>query len=340
MSVSRTSRCLFCSFRQVAKRKPVLRRDIHASPIRFQNKPKAGDDDLPQQYTQSRKLTDEEIKTNFTPAQAAAIRAAEETNSDILNQNTGHRNGQPWTTSYYDDFTEIDPVVDKPVQAPWSNIDETSRLKTEEEFNDEIYQFMQNMPADDKAAEQAWENFYQNTRLTVGREEAEKNPRSAQAPALPLMGKNGQPPREKKKPDASGKKRDEKPGERGQEDEISPALVRLMQMTGLDRRQLRALKVRSIIQHRVVNQTRLGKIQKQYWLSIAGNGNGLLGIGEGKSEASPEALLQSQYRAIRNMQPVLRYENRTIFGDIKGKSGATELELYARPPGEAICSYQ
>jgi len=71
MSVSRTSRCLFCSFRQVAKRKPVLRRDIHASPIRFQNKPKAGDDDLPQQYTQSRKLTDEEIKTNFTPAQAA-----------------------------------------------------------------------------------------------------------------------------------------------------------------------------------------------------------------------------------------------------------------------------
>lgn len=317
----------------------MLRREIHASLIRSQkSKSKAEDDDLPQQYTPPRKLTSDELKQNFTPAQAAAIRAAEDTNGELLGQSTRLHNGKPWTSTYYDDFTEIDPVVDKPVKAPWSNLDDTSRLKTEEEFNEEIYQFMQNMPADDKAAEEAWQNFHQNVRLTVGKEEAEKNPRSAQAPDIPLMGKNGQPPPEKRKAGAAVKKQGDRPGERGEEQEISPALVRLMQMTGFDRQQLRKLKVKSIVSHRVVNQTRLGKIQKQYWLSIAGNGNGLLGIGEGKSEESSEGLLQSQYRAIRNMQPVLRHENRTIFGDVEGKSGATELKLFARPPGKYIPS--
>jgi small subunit ribosomal protein S5 len=33
------------------------------------------------------------------------------------------------------------------------------------------------------------------------------------------------------------------------------------------------------------------------------------------------------------MQPILRYEKRTIFGEVNGKVSATELELYARPPG-------
>jgi hypothetical protein len=33
------------------------------------------------------------------------------------------------------------------------------------------------------------------------------------------------------------------------------------------------------------------------------------------------------------MQPVPRYENRTIFGDVTGKVGAVELQLMHRPPG-------
>jgi ribosomal protein S5 len=33
------------------------------------------------------------------------------------------------------------------------------------------------------------------------------------------------------------------------------------------------------------------------------------------------------------MRPIKRYEQRTIFGTVSGKVGATELELYARPPG-------
>lgn len=338
MSASRSSRCIFCTFKQVANSRPVFRRKLHVTPFRAEEKkPEPSDSDIPQQYSRARKLSPEELKENFTPAQAAAIRAAEEDLEQIETQ-TRFRAGEPWATRYYDDFTEIDPVIDKPVKAPWSNIDESSRLKTEDEFNEEILQFMQNMPANEEEAQKAFKDFHTNMRLTVGKEEAEKNPRSAQAPSIPLMGKNGQPP--VKKGIVKTKKQDRQSGDRAGEQEVSPALVRLMQMTGFDAGQLRKLKVKSLITHRVVNQTRLGKISKMYFLSVAGNGNGLLGIGEGKSESGSEAMLQSQYRAIRNMLPVLRYENRTIFGDVEGKSGATELKLYARPPGKLaqICT--
>ncbi|KMU82160.1 hypothetical protein CIHG_10520 [Coccidioides immitis H538.4] len=98
--------------------------------------------------------------------------------------------------------------------------------------------------------------------------------------------------------------------------------------------QIKGLRVKALVTHSVVNQTRLGKIRKTYVLSVAGNGKGLLGIGEGKSEEPTEARVQSQYRAIRNMQPILRYEDRTIFGDVKGKVGAVELQLMHRPPGK------
>jgi ribosomal protein S5 len=40
-----------------------------------------------------------------------------------------------------------------------------------------------------------------------------------------------------------------------------------------------------------------------------------------------DEVLDTEYRAIRNMQPIPRYENRTIYGDVKGKVGATELQL-------------
>lgn len=231
-----------------------------------------------------------------------------------------------------DDLTYIDPVLDKPVRQPWSSLDDTSRLKTEDELNEDMAKFMLNMPQDEKAAAAAFEDFFNNNRITVGKESAEFAPRTA------LNTDNSQvykdEAKDEKKPAAQQQK--ELDGAVQGTEEVPPALVRVMQMTGLDLKTLRGLRVKSIVSHRVVNQTRLGKIQKQYWLSIAGNENGLLGIGEGKSEEPAEGLTQSQYRAIRNMVPVMRYENRTIFGEVNGKSGATELHLTARPPGYGL----
>jgi small subunit ribosomal protein S5 len=98
---------------------------------------------------------------------------------------------------------------------------------------------------------------------------------------------------------------------------------------------LKQLRVKKLVQHRVANQTRMGKIAKQYILMIAGDRKGLLGIGEGSAVESEQALMKARRNAIRGMVPIPRYENRTIFGDIKGKVGATELELYTRPPGKS-----
>jgi small subunit ribosomal protein S5 len=37
--------------------------------------------------------------------------------------------------------------------------------------------------------------------------------------------------------------------------------------------------------------------------------------------------------AMRNMKPIRRYENRTIFGHSTGKVSGTVVEMFTRPPG-------
>lgn len=120
---------------------------------------------------------------------------------------------------------------------------------------------------------------------------------------------------------------------------MTDGLKSLLLATGYTERQVSNLQTKTLVSRSVVNQTRLGKVRRAYRLSIAGNGNGLLGIGEAKSDEAADAKIQSQYRAIRNMQPIPRYENRTIFGDVKGKVGATSLQLMHRPPGMFVFSH-
>lgn len=342
MSVARPAKCLFCTFKQAGKSsKPSssVRRQFSSSPGKPNPRSRPGP--TQQQQAKSvvdeiRPLSEEQINQHYTPEQAEAIKQTQQYLKKSFEDMTSStaQNLKPWTMQYVQPMTEIDPVLDKAVKAPWTNLDDNSRLKTEGELTEDIMRFMQNMPEGERDSETALQNFLATNRITVGRPEAEFNPRSAIAPQSGKMVKQnllpGQQPADpaQKKQGGRGKE-----GE-GQDQEVSPALIRLMQMTGYNQRQLSALRVKSIISHRVVNQTRLGKIQKMYWLSVAGNQNGLLGVGEGKSEEAAEGMIQSQYRAIRNMVPVMRYEGRTIYGNVKGKEGATELELYARPPGE------
>ncbi len=278
-----------------------------------------------QPKTLQKPYTEEELadlEKKYTPAQMEAIKISEKDITQKALQRAPRR-ADPWSLNYFDDLSEVHPVVDKAIRAPASNTDVNLRLKTEDEFADDMVKLMEDIPEDARDDDPTWIKWQQKLRVTVGKEEAELNPRSAMAPEL-ITPKPVQPKKKKENPDAR------------EEEEASPALLRLMQMTGYTRRQLALLRVKSIISHSVVNQTRLGKIRKAYFLSIAGNGRGLVGIGEGKAEEPAEARLQSQYRAIRNMQPIKRYERRTIFGDVEGKVSATELELYARPPGKQL----
>jgi small subunit ribosomal protein S5 len=277
-----------------------------------------------QSYTEEEKAR---LPEEYSEAQIAAIEAGEAAiNPEDMAKQFSLRD-DPWSFQYLDDFSTIEPVVDHHIRAPESNTDPNWRLKEEDEIVDDLAEYIMKMPDDPTTAD--WLRFTDNMRLTVGKEESERNPRSSLVPDLFEPGETldtiGSDARARK---ASGKP----------EEETSAALLRLMQVTGYSRSEIMSLRVKSLVNHAVVNQTRLGKVRKTYVLSIAGNGKGLLGIGEGKSEEPTEARTQSQYRAIRNMQPILRYEQRTIYGDVKGKVGAVELQLMTRPPGMFVFS--
>lgn len=117
-------------------------------------------------------------------------------------------------------------------------------------------------------------------------------------------------------------------------EDTDPRILRLSQQTGMTPEQIRRLRVKNLVNHRVVNQTRLGKIQSMYYLTIAGNENGMIGIGEGKAIENEDASKQAMMNAIRNMRPVPRYEDRTIYGDVEAKVGASVVQLSARSPGK------
>jgi small subunit ribosomal protein S5 len=112
--------------------------------------------------------------------------------------------------------------------------------------------------------------------------------------------------------------------------------TRLMKQTGMTLDEIFGLKTKQLVTNFVTNQTRLGKIRRVYVLSIAGDGNGRLGIGEGKAIEPDEASNKALQMAIKNMRPIPRYEERTIFGEVEGKVAACEVTLMSRPPGEQL----
>lgn len=338
--VARPARCLFCSHSRYTVAR-IPRRQFHSTPIYADRKPKY--DKIEASEIKSwRDLKESDFKA-FTPEEKAKIR---ETYSaeQIAAIEAGEKAIKPaelaeqilprddkWAFQYIDDFSTIEPTVDQPRRAPLSNYDPNSRLKDEDDFVEDLAQYIENMPEDENADSADWLKFTDKLRLTVGNEEAERNPHSALAPELFDEGETLETIGSFK-PDIgerTSSRRDE-----FKEPEVSPALQRLMHATGYSQMDIKSLRVKSLVYHSVTNQTRLGKMRKAYYLSVAGNQNGLLGIGEGKSEEPGEARIQSHYRAIRNMQPILRYENRTTFGDVRGKVGAVELVLMHRPPGK------
>jgi small subunit ribosomal protein S5 len=106
--------------------------------------------------------------------------------------------------------------------------------------------------------------------------------------------------------------------------------------TGMSEKYIQSLMIRPLYSNFVTNQTRNGKIFSMYALSVVGNGDGLVGFGEGKSDFPSVAIHVANMRAIKHMVPVQRFENRTIYGDIYAKFGATKVTLRSRPPGFGV----
>ena len=124
------------------------------------------------------------------------------------------------------------------------------------------------------------------------------------------------------------------------DDETAQAFVRLSKTTGQSIAKLRSYRVKFLVSKQPTNQTRMGKIRRNSFLAVAGDMNGHVGLGEGKAIEGDEAMRIAKLNAIRNMVPVRRYENRTIYGEIEGKVGACELTLTPLPPGYGLrCSH-
>ncbi|KAL2358281.1 37S ribosomal protein-like protein S5 [Cryomyces antarcticus] len=307
----------------------------------------------------------------YTPEQLIAIEAGEAAidPQDLVTQ--GAIRGDPYRLTYLDDMSQIRPYIDKPVRpAEETHTDPSIRLKTENELAMAFHKYTKAR----QARIQAWQNMYgsltdeqrqefaeekaaeaenpnlspqERARLAAEAEEITEGPaetneveflKFAKDPRNLFNAKNEAALLNQASEEAQELPKMADPGLRyaKEGEDTDPHMIRLLQTTGLDKDGMRRLRIKNLVLHRVVNQTRMGKISSIYFLTIAGNQNGLLGIGEGKASEVEDARRQAMMAAIRNMQPVPRYEGRTIFGEVEGKVGAVELKLSTRPPGFGV----
>ena len=97
--------------------------------------------------------------------------------------------------------------------------------------------------------------------------------------------------------------------------------------------ELRALHRYPLVTRRVSQQTGKGKIHRQAVLLVVGNGDGLVGLGLSKNEDLPVAADKAFLEAVRNMDYVARFEERTVWTEMSIKFGSTQVILRPRPVG-------
>lgn len=287
------------------------------------------------------------LEKRYTPAQIKAIKAGEAAIDPEDLDTRGVIRTDIGSLPYLDDFSQLRPVLDR-APAYEGPIDPNARPMTGDELDqawDRAYEqaLGENPPLPLPASEDELHDLeYQkaaSSRLAVMK---------ADDRAEMFMGTNGPIPIEHTSnflapglprtflEDEENKVQVKKEDTEEDADPRDPDGLynRLIKQTGLTLDQIMDYKVKILVRHRVVNQTRLGKIASIYCLAVAGNGNGRLGIGEAKGQETEETSSNARIAAIRSMQPIPRYEERTIFGEVEGKVSAAEVKLMSRPPGK------
>jgi small subunit ribosomal protein S5 len=358
MSVCRPARCLFTktaattlpkaapqrSFQTSASRQARKRRpnypSIKAEDLKLLNQ--AAETAYPKYDTSETTL----LAKKYTPSQIAAIKAAEGAidTRDFVTQ--GQRRTDVWRLNYEDDLAEVDPVTDKRIRLKPEDIDGRLEFRVANQVErDEAIQMVANQtlakmypdgfPEGERTPEQEKE---MQEALEAALSQAALDPRATYTSDSPgTLAALADPRHSMVNPDIPRiESRLVRQTRRlSTEEEEDPRQKRLLQYLGWDKKKLRSIRTKTLVQHGVTNQTRMGKIRSLYYLTIAGNQDGLLGVGEGKSVEPEEGRKQSIMSAIRNMRPVPRYENRTTFGNLESKVGATKVQLFARPPGKS-----
>ncbi|KAK4053381.1 28S ribosomal protein S5, mitochondrial [Microbotryomycetes sp. JL201] len=115
----------------------------------------------------------------------------------------------------------------------------------------------------------------------------------------------------------------------GQDDSVAY----LAQVTDLTPNEIRNLHRYPLVLKRVVNMKTKGKTPSMYSLVVVGNGNGLVGVGEGKDDAANKAVSKAFTQAVRSMDYVDRYDDRTVWGTMESNFGTCKIQMRSRPPG-------
>ncbi|KAJ3084838.1 28S ribosomal protein S5, mitochondrial [Rhizoclosmatium hyalinum] len=97
-----------------------------------------------------------------------------------------------------------------------------------------------------------------------------------------------------------------------------------------------ALQKRVLAVRRVARSTKGGKIRSISAMVVVGNGNGVGGFGEGRASDLAAAVTKATNIAIKNMTPIARFQQRTVFGDIVHQYHSVKLDIKTAPPGFGI----
>lgn len=88
-----------------------------------------------------------------------------------------------------------------------------------------------------------------------------------------------------------------------------------------------------LLRKRVVHQTGKGKISTMYYGVVVGNGAGIVGFGDAKSDDQATGVNKATANAFKNCDSLDLFEGRTIWTDMRIKFGSTELHMRPRPRG-------
>ncbi|KAF2636988.1 37S ribosomal protein-like protein S5 [Massarina eburnea CBS 473.64] len=284
------------------------------------------------------------LSKRYTPAQIAAIKAAESAidTKDLVTQ--AQRRSDPWLLPYEDDMSLMDPVTDHAPKLtakdlPYNHgfreaneVEQTyaiSKIATEN-----MAKLYPNGTPEGEMNEQEARRYEEA--LEIAMTQAALDPRAIyHSKKNEVVNALADPRFSTILPDLPRlENRMAKQTRRiAAQEEEDPRQKRLLQYMDWTKDDVKKIRVKTLVVHGVTNQTRMGKIRSMYYLTIAGNMDGLLGVGEGKSVEPDEGRKQSTMAAIRNMRPIPRYEGRTTYGNLEQKVGATKVQLFSRPPG-------
>ncbi|CAK7209230.1 28S ribosomal protein S5, mitochondrial [Sporothrix bragantina] len=293
----------------------------------------------------------------YTPAQLAAVDAGEAAidPKDLTIQGRVRSRAKEYGIDYYDDFSKVQPVIDRRPRNPAlaAKVAHAFKPMDDEAFKNDFVEYFKSVEAKNKAElKAAKEDKAKQGKKQEGEEGAEEAEMEifkylTERPALTHAdGKTRLLPEDMGNSNIAPGLPTVRPGEEADavqaatridpDDEgldESGEYEKLMYRTGLKVSELMNIATREVAVRMVSNQTRLGKIRSYSVISIAGNGDGRLGLGQFKSAEYSIACARAREMAILNMKPIPRYEDRTIYGNVECKISGTVVQLFSRPPG-------